>query len=146
LTTQDQEKIKHIYHAWDDALHHHKLEEMLSLYAPDAILESPLIPHLLGTEQGICRGHAEIRALLLQVFDRKPPLRRYYRTGYLTNGRTLMFEYPRSAPDGEQMDFIEVMDIENGLITHHRVYWGWRGVKVLQEDAYHRTDSQAQSP
>jgi hypothetical protein len=23
------------------------------------------------------------------------------------------------------------MDIANGLITHHRVYWGWVGFKML---------------
>jgi hypothetical protein len=36
------------------------------------------------------------------------------------------------------MDFVEVMEIENGLIEHHRVYWGWRGVSVILDDAYHR--------
>jgi len=24
-----------------------------------------------------------------------------------------------------------VIDIANGLIAHHRVYWGWVGVKAL---------------
>ena len=47
-----------------------------------------------------------------------------------------MWEYPRATPDGEQMDFVEVMEIENGLISRHCVYWGWRGVKVLDEDHY----------
>ena len=23
------------------------------------------------------------------------------------------------------------MDIENGLIVYHRVYWGWQGLKAL---------------
>src|SRR5438105_120805 len=68
-----------------------------------------------------------------------PPLRTYHRTGYLTDGsRTMMFEYPRDAPDGEQMDFVEVMEIVDGLIQRHCVYWGWRGVKVIQDDAYHK--------
>jgi hypothetical protein len=30
------------------------------------------------------------------------------------------------------------MEIENGLIQRHSVYWGWCGVKVLEEDRYHR--------
>ena len=25
----------------------------------------------------------------------------------------------------------QVIDIANGLIAHHRVYWGWVGVKAL---------------
>jgi ketosteroid isomerase-like protein len=139
--TTTKEQLERIYHAWDDALHHHKLADLLALYAPDATLESPLIPHLLGTDTGVCRGHAEIRALLERVFERKPPLRRHHRTGFLTDGSTLMFEYPRVTPEGEQMDFVEVMEIQDGLIAAHRVYWGWRGVKVLADDAYHRPAS-----
>ena len=49
-----------------------------------------------------------------------------------------MWEYPRETPDGEQMDFTEVMEIENGLIQKHRVYWGWFGFNVLKNDRYHR--------
>ncbi len=140
-STVTREQLDHIYYAWDDALHHHRLEEMVSLYAADATLESPLIPHVLDTDEGVCRGRDEIRALLQQVFERKPPLRRYHRTGYVTDGHTIMFEYPRIAPDGEQMDFIEVMDVDDGLIRAHRVYWGWRGVKVLRDDDYRRPES-----
>ena len=74
-----------------------------------------------------------------QVAARKPPLRTHYRTGFLTDGnRTMIFEYPRATPDGEQMDFVEVMEIADGLIQRHCVYWRWRGVKVIQDDAYHK--------
>ena len=48
-----------------------------------------------------------------------------------------MWEYPRAKPDGEQMDFVEVMEIRDGLIHRHRVYWGWFGLKLLQEGAHH---------
>lgn len=87
----------------------------------------------------MCHGLDELRPVLEQVAARKPPLRTYYRTGYLTDGaHTMMFEYPRATPDGEQMDFVEVMEIADGLIQRHCVYWGWRGVKVIQDDAYHK--------
>jgi hypothetical protein len=36
------------------------------------------------------------------------------------------------------MDFVEVMEIEDGLIYTHRVYWGWLGVEILINDQYHR--------
>jgi len=49
-----------------------------------------------------------------------------------------MWEYPRQTPDGEQMDFVEVMELHDGLIRRHRVYWGWRGVSVMEKDQYHR--------
>jgi hypothetical protein len=45
-------------------------------------------------------------------------LRTYYRSGFLTDGnRTMIFEYPRKTPHGEQMDFV---------------------VKVIRDDAYHK--------
>jgi hypothetical protein len=50
----------------------------------------------------------------------------------------LIWEYPRETPNGDQMDFVESMEIENGLIRQHRVYWGWFGVKVIEENRYRR--------
>ena len=43
-----------------------------------------------------------------------------------------MWEYPRATPTGEQIDLVEVMELRDGLIQRHRVYWGWFGVKALQ--------------
>ena len=134
-----QQAAERIYHDWDDALSNDDVEGLLALYAPNAVLESPAVPLTMGAETGVCRGHDELRPLLEQVAARKPPLRTYYRAGYLTDGeRTMIFEYPRATPDGEQMDFVEVMEIAEGLIQRHCVYWGWRGVKVIQDDAYHK--------
>ena len=70
---------------------------------------------------------------------RKPPGRTYHRSGYLTDGKRLIWEYPRDADAGEQMDFVEVMELDDdGLIRRHCVYWGWFGVGVLQRDEYPR--------
>ena len=33
-----------------------------------------------------------------------------------------MWEYPRETPDGQQVEIVEVMDIADGLIRHHRIY------------------------
>jgi len=118
-----RQAAERIYHDWDEALSNDDVEALLALYAPDAVLESPAVP----------------LTLLERVAARKPSLRTYYRTGFLTDGnRTMIFEYPRDTPDGEQMDFVEVMEIADGLIQRHCVYWGWRGVKVIQDDAYHK--------
>lgn len=130
--------IERIYFQWNEALSSNNADALLSLYAPDAELESPLIPHLLGKEEGICRGRAELKNLFDVLSTRKPKVRQFYRTGYFTDGRKLMFEYPHSTPDGEQMDFVEVMEIEKGLIQKHRVYWGWYGLNVLKKDEYRR--------
>lgn len=129
-----------VYHAWNEALFGNDMAALLALYAPNATIESPVIPHLLGLERPIY-GIEEIRALLEKVTANKPPRRRYYRTGYLTDGKKLMWEYPREAPNGEQMDFVEVMELnEDGLIQKHRVYWGWFGLGILKRDEYHKEE------
>jgi ketosteroid isomerase-like protein len=89
-------KLERIYREWDQALSHNDAEGLLQLYARDAVIESPLIPHLMGKEEGVCRGHEEMRPFFEAVATRKPELRQYYRTGYLTDGdKKLVFEYPR---------------------------------------------------
>ncbi len=133
-----KDDFERIYHEWDDALSKNDMESLLALYSDNTIVESPLIPHLTGSKNGICTGKEEFRKVLEMVAAQKPPLRKYYKNNYFTDGKTLIFEYPRLAPNGEQMDFMEVMDIEDGLITYHRIYWGWRGFKVLKDDAYHQ--------
>jgi ketosteroid isomerase-like protein len=130
--------IERVYELWDEALGANDVEAAAALYAPDTVLESPLVRHLLRSETGIVRGREKLREFIRIVFERTPPARRRYRSGFFTDGKMLMWEYPRATPDGEQMDFVEVMEIEDGPIHRHRVYWGWFGVKVLQEDRYHR--------
>ena len=131
--------VERTYFACDEALSRNDAAALLALYAPDAVFESPLVPHLLGTESGVLRGHKELKPLFDKLADRKPPIRQYYRTGYLTDGRRLIWEYPRATRNGEQMDFVEAMELNrDGLIQRHCVYWGWRGFRVLQRDEYHR--------
>ncbi len=72
------------------------------------------------------------------VFERTPPSRRHYHTGFFTDGRRLIWEYPRATPGEDQLDFVEAMEAENGLIRWHCVYWGWFGVTVMDEDRYRR--------
>jgi hypothetical protein len=130
-------QIEAVTHAWEKALASHDLEGLLACYAPTATLESPVVAHIIGGP-GIRRGHDELRPVLSEVVARTPELRTYHRAGFFTDGRRATWEYPRITPEGEQMDFVEVMEIENGLIQAHRVYWGWRGVDVLINDQYHR--------
>jgi ketosteroid isomerase-like protein len=131
--------VERMYFAWNDALSRNDADALLALYARDAHFESPLVPHLLDTESGVLHGHDELRPLFDKLAERKPPVRQYYRTGYLTDGKRLIWEYPRDAGDGKQMDFTEVMELnDEGLIQRHCVYWGWFGVGVLQRNEYHR--------
>jgi hypothetical protein len=128
-----------MYLQWDAALASNDPEALLACYAPDATLESPLVPHLMNTRNGALHGHNELRPFFQLVAERKPTLRQYFRRGFFTDGKNLIWEYPRATPDGEQMDFVEAMTLnEDGLIQRHCVYWGWRGVGVIQEDQYHK--------
>ena len=125
-----------IYHEWDEALGRKDLDAAMKLYAQDVVLESPLVRHLLGGAEGIVSGRDNLRHFVKLVFASAPALRRRHRKGFFTDGKRLMWEYPRDAPDGPQMDLVEVMDIADGLIQRHCVYWGWLGVKVLEEDGH----------
>jgi hypothetical protein len=42
-----------------------------------------------------------------------------------------VWEYPRETPEGDQVDILEVMEIRDGLIAAHRIYWGWVGTDLL---------------
>jgi predicted SnoaL-like aldol condensation-catalyzing enzyme len=120
-----------IYQLWDDALGKKDLDASLSLYSDDATIESPLVQHLMKTKEGIVRGKDHLRQFITLVFQSNPPQRKRFRTGFFSDGRVIMWEYPRTTPGDDQMELVEVMEIENGLIQRHRVYWGWYALNLL---------------
>ncbi|MBR8144892.1 nuclear transport factor 2 family protein [Burkholderia sp. AU19243] len=124
-----------IHHHWHAAVVARDLDALMSLYADDAILETPLIVVTLPEHgSGVLHGKASIAAFFAAGL-RNPGngLGRWYRTGlFFSNGRQLTWEYPRETPEGDQVDLVEVMDLRDGLIAHHRVYWGWVGVNALR--------------
>lgn len=128
--------IERIYNEWNNALAAKNIDALLTLYNEDATVESPLIRHLLKTDKGICKGKEELRKLLTILFQHQPEIRRFHRKNFFTDGTNIIWEYPRESPEGEQMDFVEVMELKNSKIQYHRVYWGWRGVKVLEDNIH----------
>ncbi|MBI3561584.1 MAG: nuclear transport factor 2 family protein [Gammaproteobacteria bacterium] len=118
---------------WHDFARSRNVDALVALYATDAVFESPLVPAILDCDSGLLRGHSEIRRFLEEGTQRRPnDLVRWYRNGkYFTDGRSLVWEYPRQTPDGEQVDILEVMEIHAGKIHKHRIYWGWFGCKLL---------------
>jgi steroid Delta-isomerase len=135
-----------IYRDWDSHARSLNTDGLIALYAPEAILETPLVPAIFEGHSGILRGHREIRPFFEEGARRRPnQLVRWYRTGeWLTDGkRILMWEYPRQAPDGDQIELLEVMEIEHGLIQHHRIYWGWFGVNQLTQNAVRKATQSA---
>ena len=130
-------EVDEVIKRWEVALGGHDADGLVSTYAEDAVLESPLVLHVTG-KRGPLRGHRELRPFFEEIVTRTPTLRGFHRGVYFTDGRRAIWEYPRDCSPGEQMDFVEVMVIENQLIQRHRVYWGWRGVDLLMRDAYYR--------
>jgi hypothetical protein len=122
--------IERIYRLWDEALGKKDLEASLALYADDASIESPLVQHLLEIKEGIVQGKDNLRRFIAKVFQTNPAQRKRFKQGFFTDGRVLTWEYPRLSPEGDQMDLVEVMEIEQGLIKRHRVYWGWHALNV----------------
>ena len=118
-------EIRHVYERWHETILSRDLDGLMALYAEGAILETPLIlATLRDSTEGILKGKAEIRPFFEAGLRKlRNDLGRWYRTGtFFSNGRQLTWEYPRDTPQGDQVDLVEVMDIENGLIAHHRVY------------------------
>jgi len=134
MTENTDAQIRHVYERWHETIVARGLDGLTALYAEDAVFETPFILAILKDKtEGILKGRAAIRAFFEAGF-RNPQsgLGRWYRTGtFFANGRQLVWEYPRETPQGDQVDLVEVMDIANGLIAHHRVYWGWVGFKAL---------------
>ncbi len=122
-----------IYNQWHEFAKSRDVEGLLSLYADDAVLESPLVPIILNTTSGALIGKKNIHQFLMEGTKRRPnDLVRWYRDGrYFTKGNILIWEYPRKTPEGEQIDILELMEIENKKIIYHRIYWGWFGVQLL---------------
>ena len=134
MTDLADAQIRHIYDRWHETIVARDLDGLMALYAQDAILETPLILVTLpGRTHGILRGKREIGPFF-EAGLRKlgNELNRWHRTGlFFSNGRQLTWEYPRQTPEGDQVDLVEVMDVKDGLIAHHRVYWGWVGFQTL---------------
>jgi steroid Delta-isomerase len=123
----------YIHQEWHRAASTRDIPALVALYADDAILESPLVPVILDQSDGILRGKAEIGRFLEAGASSRPiDLVRWHRSDtYFSVGTTLIWEYPRETPEGDQVEIIEVMEIADGLIRHHRIYWGWKGCLLI---------------
>jgi len=140
-----QESIERIYQEWDDALSKLDVDRIIALYSPDMTFESPLVRHLFKTDRGVLHGRDEVKKLFQELAKTQPPTRKFYRKRYFSDGRTLMWEYRRQSPAGDQQDFVEVMEIEDGLIKRHCVYWGWFGVRVLERGEHFKKKAEKQA-
>lgn len=122
-----------IFQAWHDSVRRRDFAAAAALYTEDAVLETPLALAVYPERgSGLVVGRRALQVFFEESIRRFPGDPQWYRTGaYFVNGRQLTWEYPRKTPTGEQVDLMEMMEIEGGLIRCHRVYWGWYGVRML---------------
>ena len=134
MSDSTEAQVRHIYEEWHAGINSHDVPRVIALYAEKATLESPAIiaiyPHL---DKGILRGRSEIEKFFTKTLGAlSKEFRELYRSDlFFSTGKLLTWEYPRETPTGEQVDLVESMDIEDGLIVYHRVYWGWKGFQAL---------------
>jgi steroid Delta-isomerase len=134
MSGSTEAQVRRVYEEWHAGVNSHDIPRVMALYGENATLESPAIlaiyPHL---EEGILRGRSEIETFFTKTLGAlSKEFRALYRSDlYLSTGKLLVWEYPRKTPTGEQVDLVESMDIEDGLIVYHRVYWGWKGFQAL---------------
>jgi ketosteroid isomerase-like protein len=100
-------------HEWDQALAAGDVDAAVALYAPDATLVS----HLLGINEGVVSGHENLRRFLEALFEHGPPVRPPVRARHASDGTHV------TTTDADHAEFVEVMEIRDGLIRHHRVHW-----------------------
>jgi hypothetical protein len=133
-----KQECARIHKQWHEFTKARDAQALIGLYADDAQLETPLVTAILDDKHsGVLRGKAEIMHFFVEGLRRRPDeLLRWYRSDlFFTDGTTLTWEYPRQTPAGEQIDLIEMMDVRDGKIRHHRIYWGWFGFKLLLDNA-----------
>lgn len=138
-----EEKGEEIFHLWNDYAKTGNIAGLLSLYAEDARLETPLVPILMQREDGVLKNKHELEIFFNQGTKRRPnEMVRWYRTGkHFINGHTLIWEYPRETPDGNQVDILEFIEMDKkGKIKHHKIYWGWVGTQMLIKSALKKNE------
>ena len=133
-STNTDKPIRHIYEQWHEMIESRNLDGLMKLYSEDSVLESTAVLVLEKAATGVLHGKQAIRAHFKAFFDMvgKTEGFQWYRPGPLfSDGKLLIWEYPSKSPAGQQLDVVESMDINDGLIVYHRVYWGWVSFKPL---------------
>ena len=111
--------IDRLFNEWHRATKAADIDALMAIYAEDAVFESPTITLVLGRPVGVVKGRKEIGDLLREVYKKLTGKNEWYRTGdYFSNGKQLVWEYPRETPNGQQAEIIEVM-VDDGASTKH---------------------------
>ncbi len=109
--------------AWITAFNEKNLSQLLALYADDAEHLSPKLRQKRPETGGVIRGKTELRQWWADAFVNLPTL--HYQLERLTVGKSHIFiEYTRQLEGESDLNVTEILEFENGLIYHSRVFHG----------------------
>ncbi len=109
------EQIRHVFDEWHRAVKDQDAEGMAALYARDGVLETQAVLALWPEcEDAVVHGKDAIAQFFAQSFQARSGegvFEDWFRSGrYFSDGRLLIWEYPRETPKGDQTDIVESMD------------------------------------
>ena len=108
---------------WLDSFARGDLDDLLALYADDAVHTSPKIRARHPDTGGVLRGKPAMRAWWADAFARLPGLS-YHPTAFTADESRVFMEYLRRAPGEPDLPVAEVLNVRGGLIVASRVYHG----------------------
>ena len=106
---------------WFDAFNIHDTDMLLGLYHDDACHYSPKLKHRQPETNGLIHGKDKLRNWWQDAFDRLPELH-YSIIHILADEEFVFMEYLRIVPGEADMNVMEVLEINGGLIKASRVY------------------------
>ena len=101
------------------------VEAIVALFAPDATIESYLVARVFNRNEGVARGRAEIRELVLALMRRGTPWGGHEPP--IIRGNTAAVEYRSASSDTEKFS-VDIIEVRDGKIQSLRAYAGWRAV------------------
>ena len=133
MSDSTKAQIKRMHADWHKMITTRNLDGLMALYTDDAVLESSAVLVIEKLKEVVLQGKEALRAhfgAFFKMVGRDVP--DWYRfPAIYSDGNQLIWEYPSKGPSGDQLDVVESFDLKDGLITYHRVYWGWRGTQSL---------------
>lgn len=119
----DPDRLRAIAQRWLDAFARHHLDDLLALYAEDAVHTSPKIRVRHPDSGGFLRGKQALRAWWRDAFERLPGLH-YQLTSITADGERVFMEYVRQTPGEPDLPVAEVLDVRGDHIVASRVFHG----------------------
>lgn len=107
--------------AWINAFNNHSLDDLLALYAEDAVHYSPKLKLRQPETAGKISGKEALRSWWADSFERLPSLQ-YQLVNLLSDDKQAVLEYLRSVPGEPDMMVAEFLEMNRGKIIRSRVY------------------------